>query len=224
MRSFEEAERRAMTERFSLFVFGLLFLGAYFLGSIPWGVVFARLFSGQDIRHQGSGNIGATNVGRSIGLLPGLLTLSLDVAKGALPVFLAVVFSRNVTGGGDLFAGLVALAALMGHLYPCFLGFKGGKGVATAAGCFSVLAPMALAVSVVVFLAVAIVSRRVSAGSVGAAAALPPAVWLTGQSGIVTGCAGIAALFIIFRHRENIRRIVSGAEPEFKFKKSSNGP
>ncbi len=211
-------------EPFNSLAFWVLFLSAYIFGSIPWGLVFTRIFIGEDIRKQGSGNIGATNVGRIAGLIPGVLTLLADMAKGALPVWLAVMTAGAGRAGDDLFIGLVALAAFFGHLYPCFLKFKGGKGVATVAGCFLVALPVALVSAVLVFAAVALLWKRVSAGSLSAALTLPPAVWCFYHSGILTVFAGIISLFIFIRHQENIRRMIAGKEPEFSLKKSNDGP
>jgi len=211
-------------ELLNSFTFWFFFLAAYLLGSVPWGLLFARMFTGKDIRRQGSGNIGATNVGRIAGITPGVLTLAADMAKGALPVWLAVVATRTGGNGEDLFVGLVALAAFLGHLYPCFLKFKGGKGVAVAGGCFLFVSPVAIVLAVFVFIAVAFFTKRVSAGSLAAAAILPAGIWIFHHSYILTACAGIIAVFVFFRHTENIRRMVAGIEPEFSLKKSDDGP
>lgn len=201
-------------------LFGGLLILAYLLGSIPWGLIFARIFSENDIRLKGSGNIGATNVIREAGTLPGLLTLTGDVLKGAIPVYLALLLFSVANGSFGIFISGVALAAFLGHLYPIYLKFRdGGKGVATTAGCFAVVSPSAVLVSCGVFIVMLFVVRRVSVGSLAAAATLPAAIWLTTDSVIILAAACIIALFIFIRHRDNLKRLVAGKEPEFKLKK-----
>lgn len=201
----------------------ILFLGlpvlGYLLGSIPWGVVLTRLFTPIDIRSQGSGNIGATNVSRVAGSTLGLLTFIGDVLKGALPVFLALFTSENKTWSNDIYFSIVALAAFAGHLYPLFMKFKGGgKGVATAAGCVVVLAPIACLSALLVFVLFFFVSQRISLGSLSAAVGLPVAVWFTTQSVELTCTAAIMSVFIFIRHTDNIKRLISGSEPKFREK------
>ena len=198
--------------------FGALVVGAYLLGSIPWGLIFAHIFAREDIRLRGSGNIGATNVTRQIGVIPGLLTLAGDILKGAIPVYLAL--GSHGPAGGDTYVSAVALASFLGHLYPIYLKFRdGGKGVATAAGCFAVISPAAVLAAFVVFIVLLLAARRVSAGSLAAAAALPIAIWLTTGSAVMTAAAGIFGLFIFIRHRDNLKRLAARKEPEFKLKK-----
>lgn len=195
---------------------GLLLL-AYLLGSIPWGLILARIFAREDIRQKGSGNIGATNVAREAGLTPGLLTLAGDILKGAVPVYLAQVAFSPADGSSDIYLSAIALAAFSGHLYPLYLKFRdGGKGVATTAGCFAVISPPAVLSALIVFIIMLLVVRRVSVGSLSAAVALPIAIWISTRSGVLTAAAGITALFIFVRHRENLKRLVAGTEPEFK--------
>jgi len=189
-------------------------LFAYLLGSIPWGLVLTRLFTSVDIRQQGSGNIGATNVRRVAGTTLGALTLAGDVLKGAFPVWLAVTITAPNELWGEIFISLVALAAFSGHLYPVYMKFKdGGKGIATAGGCFVVISPIACVVAILVFILFVCLFNRVSAASLAAAAALPVAVWKVTGSGVLTGCAVVTAIFIYFRHIDNIKRLLSGAEP-----------
>ena len=192
---------------------------AYLLGSIPWGVVFTRMFFGVDIRIKGSGNIGATNVARLAGLKLGLLTFFADTAKGALPVWIAIVMGGPSNWQDGLYPALVASAAFVGHLYPCFLRFSGGKGVATAAGCFLVLSPVAVFISAVLFLFVSVLTKRASAGSLAAAAILPLMVWMTCHNIVLTGFATAFAVLIVVRHKSNILRLFSATEPEFHLKK-----
>jgi glycerol-3-phosphate acyltransferase PlsY len=197
-----------------------LLICAYLLGSIPWGLVFARFFAQDDIRRKGSGNIGATNVLRQVGVIAGLLTLVGDVLKGALPVYLALAVFGPISGAGAIYVSAVALAAFLGHLYPIYLKFRdGGKGVATAAGCFAVVLPAAVLAALAVFIVMLLAVRRVSAGSLAAAAALPLAAWINNGSAVVIATAGILAIFIFIRHRDNLKRLAAGTEPEFKFKK-----
>lgn len=194
-------------------------LAAYLLGSIPWGVVLTRMFTSADIRQQGSGNIGTTNVSRVAGPTLGLLTFAGDILKGAVPVFLALKLAGQYQGVHDAFLATVGLAAFFGHLYPLFMRFKGGgKGVATAAGCFVVLAPLACLAALSAFIAFLLLSRRVSAGSLAAAVVLPIAGWFSTLSWEITAGAAIMSVFIFFRHADNIKRLLSGTEPKFKDK------
>jgi glycerol-3-phosphate acyltransferase PlsY len=201
-------------------MFSGLLIFAYLLGSIPWGLILTRAFAGDDIRQKGSGNIGATNVSRQAGVIPGLLTLAGDIFKGAVPVYLALLVWGPIDGSGAAYVSLVLLAAFSGHLYPIYLRFRdGGKGVATAAGCFAVLSPAAVLAAGGVFLAVLVLSRRVSVGSLSAAAVLPLAIWIDADSAILAASAVIVALFIFLRHRDNLKRLLAGKEPPFKVKK-----
>lgn len=188
---------------------------AYLLGSIPWGLVLTRLFTSVDIRRLGSKNIGATNVKRVAGSTWGMLTLVGDTLKGAVPVWLGLTISTPTTLGGQIYLSLVALAAFLGHLFPIYTKFRhGGKGVATAGGCFAVMSPPAFVVAILVFILLICWFNRVSAASLAAAATLPLAVWKTTGSGVMTGCAAIVALFIFFRHTDNIKRLLAGTEPK----------
>lgn len=194
----------------------LLLAFAYLLGSVPTGYILGYL-SGVDVRKAGSGNVGATNVARVAGKKLGVFTLIGDAAKGFLPVYLAQRLGFDAT-----FVGLAALAAFLGHLYPIFLKFSGGKGVATALGALLALAPAASGVLLLVFLAVALASRIVSLASIAAAAAAPVAVWLFGFPAEVIAVVTAMALLIIWRHEKNIHRLLAGAEPKFSAKKLSS--
>ncbi len=190
---------------------------AYLLGSIPWGVILTRLFTSADIRQQGSGNIGATNVSRVAGPALGLLTFTGDILKGAIPVYLALILAGHYQGTNDFYPTIVGLAAFFGHLYPIFMKLKGGgKGVATAAGCFVMLAPLACLAALSAFIAFLLLSRRVSAGSLAAAVVLPIAAWISTLSWEITAGAAIMSVFIFIRHADNIKRLLSGTEPKFK--------
>jgi glycerol-3-phosphate acyltransferase PlsY len=189
---------------------------AYLLGSIPWGLILTRLFTPVDIRHAGSGNIGATNVAREAGVTLGIITLAGDILKGAVPVWLATSITAANNTWGAFFVALVSLAAFMGHLYPVYMKFKtGGKGVATAAGCFAVISPVAMVISIMVFIMMICWFNRVSLASLVAAAVLPVAVWEATHSQIITGCAVITTIFIYFRHTDNIKRLLTGTETVF---------
>ena len=209
-----------MTNHNSELLFGGLLLLAYLLGSIPWGLILARVFSGQDIRLEGSRNIGATNVVREVGALPGLLTLAGDFLKGAIPVYLGLLSFGSADRSADIFLAGVALAAFLGHLYPVYLKFRcGGKGVATAAGCFALVSPAAVLVTFGIFMAMLFVVRRVSVGSLAAAAALPAAIWLSTESVMMLAVASIIAFFIFIRHQDNLKRLAAGEEPKLKLRK-----
>ncbi|HTT32376.1 MAG TPA: glycerol-3-phosphate 1-O-acyltransferase PlsY [Methylomirabilota bacterium] len=198
----------------------LIPVAAYLLGSLPFGVILARLFGGTDVRKAGSGNIGATNVARVVGPFAGILTLVLDTAKGAAAVFLAEWLSH----GDAIWLTSAALAALVGHCFPVWLKFKGGKGVATAAGVFLMLSPLACALALAVFAIVVILWRYVSLGSIFAAAAMPLLMyffWAPRHAPplAITFGALAAALLIIFQHRGNLQRLLAGTEPKFSLSK-----
>lgn len=182
---------------------------SYLLGSVPFGVLIAR-YKKVDIRRHGSGNIGATNVNRALGKKAGVLTLVLDCAKGALPVALA----QNFTGD-DFQAAGAGMAAFLGHLFPVFLKFKGGKGVATGLGVFLYATPLAALCCVAVFAVAVAVSRYVSLGSMLAALSLPLFGCLL-QVPVSYGYAsGAVAVLIVFKHRANIERLLAGTENKF---------
>jgi len=196
-------------------------IAAYLLGSVPFGLLLTRGFGRGDVRKVGSGNIGATNVARAAGLLAGVFTLVLDVGKGAGAVLLAEKLSND----NATWMIIAAAAALLGHCFPVWLKFKGGKGVATAAGIFLVLSPLACLGAVVFFLLVVIFGRYVSLGSVSAAAAMPLLIyflWAPRHAPplAVTIGALAVALLIIYKHRGNLQRLLEGAEPKFSFSKN----
>jgi acyl phosphate:glycerol-3-phosphate acyltransferase len=199
----------------------LLLLGGYLLGSIPFGIVLARLFAGADVRKSGSGNIGATNVARVAGPLPGILTLVLDTVKGGFAVWLA----GRLTDHSAAWMMLAGIAALIGHCYPVWLRFKGGKGVATALGVFAVLCLPAALSALLLFLVVVAIWRYVSLGSVAAAAAMPLLIyflWAPHHAPplIITFGTLFATVLVIFKHDANLQRLVEGTEKRFTFGKS----
>jgi len=186
----------------------LLIAVGYGLGSIPTGLLIARWQAGVDIRQHGSGNIGMTNVLRAVGKGAAVLTLAGDLAKGMIPVLLACVWLTS-----PWTIGLVALAAIIGHTYPLFAGFQGGKGVATSLGAFILLLPGPLLIACVVFAGCVAFRRQVSLGSLAAAAALPIAALLWGAPVAYVFYTLMTAGLIWYRHGENIHRLVSGTEP-----------
>jgi glycerol-3-phosphate acyltransferase PlsY len=183
---------------------------AYLIGSIPTGLLLGKAY-GIDVRNEGSGNIGATNLYRTVGRKIGIITLIGDCLKGLLPVLM--VKSSSLPSE---YAAWVGLAAFCGHVFSVFLKFKGGKGVATALGVFLALAPLAVAIAIALFAAMMTVWRYVSLGSISAAAVMPVAVYLLGGSRQIVIVTMVIALIVIIRHHENIGRLLSGRESKFK--------
>jgi len=181
-------------------------VAAYLIGSIPFALLLGRRH-GIDVRRVGSGNVGATNVLRTVGARAALVTVLLDVAKGTM----AVVVAQQLADA-PVVPVLGALAAIVGHVWPVWLGFRGGKGVATAAGAFAVLAPVAFSVAVVAFGLTVWLTRFVSLGSLVAALALVGVLLVTRSPLILTAGATIAALVIIAGHRDNMARLMKGTE------------
>jgi acyl phosphate:glycerol-3-phosphate acyltransferase len=197
-----------------------LLLAAYFLGSIPFGLLLAKLFGNADVRKAGSGNIGAANVARVAGPLAGILTLALDTAKGAAAVLLAARFAHESAA----WMMLAALAALVGHCFSVWLKFKGGKGVATALGVFLALCPPAALAALLLFALVAACWRYVSLGSISAAAAMPLLMYFLwaphhGPPLVISFGTLAATLLVVYQHRANIQRLVRGEEPKFTVSK-----
>jgi glycerol-3-phosphate acyltransferase PlsY len=188
----------------------LFVLLPYLMGSIPFGYVIGRWLSGRDIREVGSGNIGAANALRSFGLALGLMTLILDACKGVIAVLIPCVFM----GASATWCGLAALSAILGHLYPAFLKFKGGKGFATFIGGFLILTPLAMMLSLVTFIAFAIPTRIASVGSLTASAALPIFILLFPQYRSFFPFSVAAAVLIFVRHSSNIRNLIHRVEPK----------
>jgi glycerol-3-phosphate acyltransferase PlsY len=185
---------------------GLVILG-YLAGSIPIGLLLTKAFSDVDPRKEGSRNIGATNIVRTAGKKLGALTLIGDCLKGLIPVLFALWLMRS-----EAWVGLIALSAFAGHLFPVFLKFKGGKGVATALGVYLGISPLAVLINLGIFFGVVLKWRLVSLGSLTTAAAMPVLIAiLTGSKPYVITSLIIAGL-IYYRHQENIRRLFAGSE------------
>jgi glycerol-3-phosphate acyltransferase PlsY len=181
-------------------------LFGYALGSVPFAFLLARR-AGIDVRVAGSGNVGAANVLRTTGAPLGVAVMALDISKGAASVWVAYAAAGTV----DAMAAAGA-AAILGHIYPVWLRFHGGKGVTVAAGVFSVLAPVAAAVAAAVFLAIVSLTRLVSLGSVAATLTLPSVAMMSGAPPQVLGAAIGSGALILFRHRANLRRLMDGTE------------
>jgi glycerol-3-phosphate acyltransferase PlsY len=207
-------------------------IAAYLLGSIPFGYLLVRIFRGQDIRLSGSGNIGATNVVRSGAKCLGIATLVLDALKGALAVGLASWFAASKYNDcGDFvafhcvntlpFMATAALFAVLGHMFPVWLKFKGGKGVATALGVFCVLFPKAVLVSLAIFILAVAITRFVSLGSILAAIFFPIAAYfLLKPDAVSLTLSSLIALSVVLKHHQNISRLLAGTENRFGRSKS----
>jgi acyl phosphate:glycerol-3-phosphate acyltransferase len=199
----------------------IVVLAGYLLGSIPFGLILAKVLGGKDVREHGSGNIGATNVSRVVGPLPGMLTLLLDAGKGAAAVWLAAKFTDSAATA-MMFGGL---AAQLGHCFPVWLRFRGGKGVATALGIYIAMCPLAALAALTVFALALAFWRYVSLASLAAAAAMPLLIyflWAPGHAPplVVTIGTLFAAVLLFYKHDTNLQRLVDGTEPTFSFSKS----
>ena len=206
----------------------LIAVVGYLLGSIPFGYLLVRLFRGEDVRRSGSGNIGATNVSRKSPAL-GILTLLLDAAKGSTAVIFASALSTRMTPAlppVPLMA-LAALSAVVGHVFPVWLSFRGGKGVATGLGSFVIIAPKAVLLAAAIFLVLVLAFRYVSLGSVAAVAAFPVLAWFLhefGNDAPALALMSLASLLIVVKHHENIRRLFAGTESRFGFNSEKSRP
>ncbi len=209
----------------------LIAVVSYLLGSIPFGYLLVRIFRGEDVRQTGSGNIGATNVARTGSKGLAIATLLLDALKGYVAVLHVFYFADrhfdHLPSFGphtvSILAALAGVCAILGHMFPIWLRFKGGKGVATAVGSFFGIAPAAVAVALLFFVAIVAVTRYVSLGSIVGAAVFPAAAWwlnpdLRDPVVLLFMCA--SSLLIIVRHKDNIRRLLAGNENRFGGKKS----
>lgn len=194
----------------------LLLIVAFLLGSIPFGLVVARVLGGADPRKIGSGNIGATNVLRAAGKKAGIATLILDALKGVVAVWLA----DYVTGGNPGWMANAALAVVAGHVFSVFLNFQGGKGVATFAGAFGYLMPGPFLITILIFAGAVYMTHYISAASIVAAATFPLGAWILHQATLTEFLmSAIACGLVIYRHKENIVRIRLGTEPKFYWEK-----
>jgi glycerol-3-phosphate acyltransferase PlsY len=191
---------------------------SYLSGSIPFGYLLVRIVRGEDIRKIGSGNIGATNVSRKSPAL-GIVTLLLDALKGFVPVALALSLGRRFVDPPYLLAAAAAFFAIVGHIFPVWLKFRGGKGVATGLGSWIGLAPKGVLVMVVVFIAMVALFRYISLGSITAAAIFPAAAWVLHDyhdTPPTLGFMAASSLLIIAKHHPNIRRLFAGTENQFR--------
>lgn len=188
---------------------------AYLIGGLPFGYLFVRFSLGKDVRTMGSGNIGATNVHRTAGKKAGVIVLILDIVKGLLAVWLASVITHdNVVG-----LALAAVFVMVGHCYPLFLGFKGGKAVACFIGAFLYLAPIALLITLLIFVIIVALSKYISLGSIIAALLFPVVMWFVQHPPKPLLYAAVfSALLIVYRHRANIGRLIRGTENVFSLK------
>ena len=197
----------------------LYFIGAYVLGSIPFGQIISKKVASIDITTRGSGNIGATNVARELGMKWGIVTLLLDMLKGLVPV--VVSMKHGAEGGSFSFIGpsVVGLCALVGHQFSCFRRFNGGKGVATALGVYLALSPLSTVLALILFVLIVAKWSFVSLASMVAALSIPILLFTFGMPGISIIVSAIMALLICVKHHENIGRLIKGEERKWKDRK-----
>jgi len=189
---------------------------AYLCGAIPFAYILTKIFAGVDIRTIGSGNPGTTNVFRAAGKKVGIVVFILDISKGFIPVFFASYIDPSF-----IFAFIIAVCAMCGHIYTVFLKFKGGKGVATGLGVFLALTPIPTTIAFIVFILVFLLSGYVSLGSISASIILPIAAYFFNYNCEFIIFASIIAIVIIYKHKSNIKRLISGSENKFNiFRKS----
>ncbi len=193
----------------------ILILVGYILGSVPNALWIGKVFKGIDVREHGSKNTGSTNAARVLGAKLGILTLILDISKGAIPVILALILKENT----DVKLILIGMSAIFGHSFSIFLKFKGGKAVATTLGVFLVLVPKAILIAAIIFFTVFAIWRYVSLSSIAAAASLPFGIWFCYNNVLYMIFGTIIGLLIIIRHRSNIERLKNGEETKFTIKK-----
>jgi glycerol-3-phosphate acyltransferase PlsY len=195
---------------------------SYLLGSIPFGYLLVRTFRGTDIRQSGSGNIGATNVARTSPAL-GIATLALDALKGLSAVVLTRFWIAPRAGiSVAVLCAVAALFAIVGHMFPLWLGFRGGKGVATSLGSFVMLAPKAILVMIGLFAAIVVAFRYVSVGSIVVVALFPILAWVLdgyGREPFAIACFATASVLIIAKHHANIRRLIAGTENRLRLRR-----
>lgn len=185
----------------------IVLITGYLFGSIPFAYLLARRHRGIDLRQTGSGNVGAANLLRATTKKIGVSAMALDVAKGIASVMVARQIEPGATG-----PAVAGIAAVLGHIYPVWLGFRGGKGVATTCGVFSILAPQAALIATLVFFALVWWTRYISLGSVAGSILLAPLAYVTGAPGVTVGAAAMVAAIIVHRHRSNLARVFAGIE------------
>ena len=195
-------------------------IGAYLLASIPFGLVVGRRIGGLDITKVGSGNIGAANVAREVGLAWGIVTLLADALKGFIPVAAITSLLWSSPEIQEVLKGLVGLAALLGHQFPVYNRFKGGKGVATCLGVFLAISPISCLFSGAIFLVVVAIWRYISLGSMAAALSMPGWLSIGGHSDFLIITSMAMSLLITFRHRDNIQRLIKGNERRWQIRGS----
>jgi len=196
----------------------LLVVTAYLIGSVPFALILARRLGTGDLRRIGSGNLGAANVLRTSGVRAGVTVMLLDIAKGVGSVMLVQRFDAGAV------AAAAGLAAIVGHVFPVWLRFRGGKGVATACGVFSILTPLAVGPTLAVFLGAVWMTRYISVGSILASVALPPIAYATGSPAPVIAAAVAASTLILIRHRTNLARVLAGTEQRIGLRLMSREP
>ena len=204
----------------------LIAAASYLLGSIPFGYLLVRIFRGEDVRQTGSGNIGATNVSRQSPAL-GVLTLVLDALKGSAAVMLAYYVCGRASASQTPYRAmsLAALCAVIGHMFPIWLKFHGGKGVATGLGAFVIIAPKAVLVAAGIFVILVVAFRYVSLGSVAAVTFFPSIVWRLheyGNAWLALAFMSLASLLIVVKHYGNILRLLAGTESRFGAKRGAS--
>ncbi len=203
-----------------MYIYFIVFtIFAYFIGSIPNGLILSKIFSKKDPRESGSGNIGATNVARTGGIILGIITLLLDAAKGFIPVFYA--YKLNIHEQLPYFAGF---ASFLGHLYPIYIGFRGGKGVATAIGIFLAIVPLAVAIDAIIFFVIFLLWRYISLASILSAISLPGIIKILiffkiyNLDSTILYFSSIVTLLILYKHKPNIIRLLNKKELKFGYK------
>jgi len=198
----------------SRIIFSVVLIIGYFLGSIPSGYLIGKLFKKIDIRDFGSGNIGFTNALRVLGPFSGLVVLAIDIAKGAVSVYLGILLAPLIGFEAQITGGISGLLSILGHNWPIFLKFRGGKGVAATAGVFLILTPLPFIFSALIMAGVIAFTRYVSLGSIMAAGSLPFFIWLWigGKAQFLLALSIVEASLILLRHRSNIKRLLRGKE------------
>ena len=205
--------------------FTLSLLFAYLIGAIPMGYVMARIFKGIDIRKQGSGNVGATNVLRTVGKLPAIITLLFDISKGAIVILLIGGYAYKYLGliDQDFYRCLLGFTAICGHIWPVFLKFKGGKGVATTIGVMAVISPLTLLISLGIWVLVFTITSYVSVSSLVFGVALPVVATISGQNLFIIIFTVTLCILNTYKHKDNIKRLSKGEESKTRiFKKDAH--